>query len=316
MRRPIAAIDIGTFTARLLIAYKPDRLGALKTVSRMRSYIRLGESFDHQKRIISSDAVERTIEVLKGFLHQTRSFEVKEIHAIATGVVREAVNQAEFLDRIRAQTGLSVHPVTSEDEALLTSRGVLSGFGKPAWPILGFDLGGGSTEFFYRDQNREIVRSIPLGAVLLSREYLRSDPPEPSQLDLLEQAIDRQLNELDLTFEQNGKEILMAGTGGTVTTLALMHKKEPPNDASVKQLHGLDLTRGQIEALFKQVSTLKLIDRQRLPGLDPERAKIIIAGCLAVLRVLDFMKSHSLRVSISDLLEGILLNSCKGENDE
>jgi exopolyphosphatase / guanosine-5'-triphosphate,3'-diphosphate pyrophosphatase len=312
MERPLAAIDIGTYTARLLIASGPGPSGQLRSFARKRAYIRLAEGFDHSKKRILPGSIDRTLKVLDDFLHDIRSLNVCSTHAIATGVVREATNRDEFLGRISEQTGIRVRLISGDEEAQLTAKGVLHALGVQNRPILIFDLGGGSTEFFLKGKDTQIVRSIPLGAMILTKGHLKSAPPKEIQVDSLSEDIDHCLNRSCPAFSGGDERLFVVGTGGTVTTLALMLHEIAPEDISAERINGLVLERQHIEILFDKMRGMTVEERSKLPGLDKGRAEIILAGSLVVIRILHFLKAVQLTVSLSDLLEGILINHFLG----
>ncbi len=90
----------------------------------------------------------------------------------------------------------------------------------------------------------------------------------------------------------------------------------PSGDITADRINGLLLRRRNIEVLFSEIRNLSLSERLKLPGLDKGRADVILAGCLTVIRILYFFKSLQLKVSLSDLLEGILLESSEGEGND
>lgn len=317
MIRTRASIDIGTHTARLLIASGPERSGNIRVLARKREYIRLAERFDYSKeRIIQPESIDRTLNVLQDFLQDIKLFNVRSIHAIATGVVRDAENRDEFLGRIYEETGIQVKLVTGDEEALLTARGTLHTLDSQSRPILIFDLGGGSTEFFYACKDTRTVKSIPLGSMILTEKYLTSDPPEDNQLLSLSRHIDKTLEECREDIVLKGDPSLLVGTGGTVITLAMMLNGIEPEDISEEHINGLVLGKEQIEILFSEMKSMRFDARLRLTGLDRGRAGIILAGALVVIRILRFSKALQLTACMSDLLEGVLIENYKGEINE
>jgi exopolyphosphatase/guanosine-5'-triphosphate,3'-diphosphate pyrophosphatase len=162
MTKPCASIDIGSHTARLLIADKSGPQGILRPLIRKRDYIRLSEGFDRAgEKTIQPNAIDRTLDALKGFSQTLKTFDVGSVHAVATGLFREAANRDEFLDRIYESTGIRVRTITGDEEALLTGKGVLNALDIRKKPFIIFDLGGGSTEFLSGRGGRQTVRSIP-----------------------------------------------------------------------------------------------------------------------------------------------------------
>jgi exopolyphosphatase/guanosine-5'-triphosphate,3'-diphosphate pyrophosphatase len=105
------------------------------------------------------------------------------------------------------------------------------------------------------------------------------------------------------------------GTGGTVTTLAAMHYGIPETEIIPENINGLILKRKQVEMLYNKIKPLAFKERLGLPGVDHGRADVILAGSLVVIRILYFVKSLKLAVSLSDLLEGILFDCYEGEGN-
>jgi exopolyphosphatase/guanosine-5'-triphosphate,3'-diphosphate pyrophosphatase len=307
MTKPCASIDIGSHTARLLIADKSGPQGILRPLIRKRDYIRLSEGFDRAgEKTIQPNAIDRTLDALKGFSQTLKTFDVGSVHAVATGLFREAANRDEFLDRIYESTGIRVRTITGDEEALLTGKGVLNALDIRKKPFIIFDLGGGSTEFLSGRGGRQTVRSIPLGAGILTQAYLKADPPEKDEIHVLSTYIDQILTESGMREVGAGDDYLVVGTGGTVTTLGAMTHRVPVEDITPEVINGLTIERSQIEGLFYRLRNLTLEERAKLPGLDPGRAGVIVAGSLIVIRILHFFKSVQLTVSMSDLLEAIL----------
>lgn len=314
MSENCASIDIGTHTARLLVARKPEIGEHPKPLARKRAYIRLGEGFSSpQGKTIQPGAVERTLAVLDDFLQYMSLFNVHDVQAVATGVVRNATNRDTFLDLIRTHTGLQVRPISGEEEAHLTSKAVMAALGTRSGPFLVFDLGGGSTEFFLRREGKHVVRSIPMGSLVLKQAFLKSDPPKDEQIDALSRHIEKMLG--DLRMEVSGGRLWVAGTGGTVTTLAAMLNDIYLEDIAPEMINDRTLTVKQLEGLFGEIRRMPYEERLKRPGLDPDRADVIVAGCLAVIKILYFLDVLQVTVSMSDLLEGILICYEEGEKN-
>jgi exopolyphosphatase/guanosine-5'-triphosphate,3'-diphosphate pyrophosphatase len=183
MDTTFSSIDIGSHTARLLIAQMQGTERPLNVLTRKRTYTRLAEGFDETgPRILPEGGVQRTLEALRDFSTLNRRFQVQKVWAVATGVVREAEDRDLFLRRCHATTGIHIRMIQGQEEARLTSKGVLGTIQPQGNPFVVFDLGGGSTEFFCDHHGEVYERSIPLGAARLTHRYLRSDPPTESEL--------------------------------------------------------------------------------------------------------------------------------------
>jgi len=304
MMQTVAAIDLGSHTARLLIARKSDLSTPFITLARERAYIRIAEDFDrHGERVIKPGAFARTLKVMHGFSRRTAGFNVRQVHAVATGVVRDAVNRDQFLNHIYDHTGIIVRPISGEREGLLGTKGVLHALNIGEGLFLIFDLGGGTTEFCLGARGRTEVKSIPLGAVVLSKEHIKTDPPEEAEIRALFRHIGECLKDVDLDVST---EHIIVGTGGTVTTLAAVIHRLPSDEIAPERVNGLILTLPQLKACFEAMRHLSLEQRIRRYGMDPERADVILAGSIVVMSILRFLGVYELAVSMSDILEGIL----------
>jgi len=286
-------------------------------LARKRAYIRLAEALSQsENKDIPSAAIDRTLNVLKNFSDYLKRFRVHSVNAVATGVIREAPNRDQFLDRIYEETGIRVRAITGVEEAYLTAKGALQALNIHTDPFAVFDLGGGSTEFLIGSEGTRVARSVPLGAMILTKKHFGSDPPEEAEVEALSRHVDQCLLDADLNVPGARDLSLLVGTGGTVATLAVMLHGIPSGDITADQINGILLRRRNIEALFSEIRNLSLSERLKLPGLDKGRADVILAGCLIVIRILYFFKLLQLKVSLSDLLEGILVDSSEGEKND
>ena len=178
----IASIDLGSHTARLLIARVGDGCGVFEPLVRKRSYIYLAGDFDPVLKRISAQASARAVTVLKDFSRTIEDWQVKRVVAVATGVVRKAANRNGFLKEIFEESDLRVSAISGEKEARLTSKGALGALGIKNPPFFVFDLGGGTTEFLLslfpgHGKEGRVVDSVSLGAMMLTNAFLLSDPP-------------------------------------------------------------------------------------------------------------------------------------------
>lgn len=323
MRKNIASIDIGTHTARILIVRQTGGPGLFQPLFRKRTYIRLGEDFDYLgDKGIHANGVARATKALQGFSQHIEGLNVHTVLAVATGIIRETSNRDQFLGSICENAGfnLKIRAIGGDEEAILTGKGVLYALGIQKGPFVIFDLGGGSTEFLVGGNGEPKAASIPIGAVTLTQKYLKFDPPDPKEVIFLSNHIDDCLKGLGaLNFRSVGsctKSCLLIGSGGTVTTLVVMLNGILPQEIVPDRINGLVLKRSAIEAVFDKMKILGLKERLELSGLDRGRAGVVLAGTLVVLRLLYFLKLSHMTVSLSDLLEGIIVRYFEGEENE
>lgn len=311
----LASMDIGSHTARLLVAQSIGPPELLEPLFRKRVYIRLAEDFHISSRgTLQPEAIGRTLKSLEDFASLAREYGVESTHAVSTGVVREASNRDEFVRLIYERTGIQVKVISGQEEAWLTEKGVLHALNMENRPFMIFDLGGGSTEFIYGKRDYRKVKSIPLGAMVLTQKYLTSDPPQRARIEALGKEVDRLLR-VSFSKYPHVKDGLLVGTGGTVTALAATIYALDTEEISPKRMNGLILEREQLEDLFSRIKTMTRNERLKLLGLDRGRAEVIPAGCIAVIRILRFLRSARMVICLSDLLEGILIAYLQGEKD-
>jgi exopolyphosphatase/guanosine-5'-triphosphate,3'-diphosphate pyrophosphatase len=313
METTFSSIDIGSHTARLLIAQTQGPERPLRVLARKRTYTRLAEGFNEAgPRILPQAGFERTLEALRNFSSLNEQFQVQKAWAVATGVVREAKNRDLFLRRCYETTGIRVTVIEGHEEARLTSKGVLGAIKDVRNPFVIFDLGGGSTEFFCDRQGKVYEKSIPLGAARLTHRYVLSDPPTESELEAMHARIDAGLGAaFRPSFNRHAGGSII-GTGGTVSSLAGMINGIPSERLIPENINGMAVSTADIAVIYDRVKQMGLEERLATWALDRGRADVIIAGTLMVLSILYFFRMKELIVSMSDLLEGILLDAIEG----
>jgi exopolyphosphatase/guanosine-5'-triphosphate,3'-diphosphate pyrophosphatase len=303
----LASLDIGSHTARLLVSQWAEGGEILKPLTRARAYIRIGRDFELGKtRSIKPEAIERTLRAVDEYVRIAKELGVKEILAVATGVVREADNQDGFIKAIESGTGIRVRVISGEEEACLTGLGVLNALHLGGQSFILFDLGGGTTEFLIEEGEIHQAFSLQIGAAIFTERYVKSDPPDNREIRMLQSEVSERLQGAFAHPELGEK--LFVGTGGTVTTLAAMIHGISVDDISPQRMDGLALTMEDLEALFQKMKRMTTHEMVRLLRVDQGRADVIIAGCAIVISMMRFFKSAKLTVSISDLLEGILID--------
>jgi len=274
---------------------------------RKRAYIRLAQDFESpQSRTLKQAGIERALKSLEEFRSDIEKHEAKRRRAVATGVVRAAENRELFLDLVREKTEIQVEVIPGEEEARLTGLGIQHALDLGDRPFTAFDLGGGTTEFLLvRNKGDTRALSLPLGAMIMTQRYLVSDPPESREIESLK----KETRELLLkAFPDEVWSHPLVGTGGTVTTLAAMvHGIDVPA-ISPEMMNGLLLHVQQLEELLNRMGRLSVAKRAALRGLDQGRADVILAGSLVVTEILNFFHSSEMMVSLTDLLEGALLD--------
>jgi exopolyphosphatase / guanosine-5'-triphosphate,3'-diphosphate pyrophosphatase len=287
----VGVIDLGTNSTRLLVADVED--GRVEEVARDTTITRLGEGVDERRKLLPT-AVARVRNVLSGYRREVERLGAERVLVLATSSVRDAENGEAFLGEIEWSYGFTTRLLSGEEEAELTRRGVAGG--RELDPdALVLDIGGGSTELI---TERERI-SIDMGSVRVTERFLHSDPPAGEELDAAAQAVRELLPDL------RPREAI--GVAGTITSLAALELGE----YDPERIHGYRLSREAIEAQLERLASLPLAERRELPGLDPDRAPVIVAGAVIVAEVMKRYDLDELEVSERDLLHGAALEAAQ-----
>jgi len=306
--RRFAALDLGSLTVRLAVA--EDRGGGkFRMLAHRREITGLGRGLA-ATNALAPEGITRTLKALQDFKQVMAAQGVKVYRAVGTQALRQARNREAFLAEVRASLGLAVEVITPEAEARLALTGVLSALApevSAAPAVLVFDVGGGSTEFALVQSGREpVFAGLPLGVLTLSQARPLGDPPVPAKLAALKEELAARLGSF---YEEALRPHLTAaprlvGTAGAVTTLAAMHLKLREYDPD--KVNNLILTRPQVAELAARVARLPEAARAALPGIEPAKAGVMVAGALMVLTILTVCRRDSLVVIDAGLLEGVL----------
>ena len=298
----LAGIDIGTLTCRLLIAELPPA-GPLKELCSERRILRLGEGVDQSKRL-KREAMDRVVQCIKEWREVIGRYQVQACAAVATSAVRDAQNRQEFLDRIKAETGLVVEVLTGAEEAERTMLGVRSGLAPAIKNVLALDIGGGSTEFILaRQGERPVVRSIDIGVVRLSERLLHHDPPTSEEVGQARDWVRRETAEALAGMERAG--CTFVGTAGTITSLAAMAQQLPAYEPA--RIHNYRLLLQTVADLEQQLLSRSKAARADMPGLEKNREDVIASGAIILRTVMDTLREQQCLVSDLGLREGVLI---------
>jgi exopolyphosphatase/guanosine-5'-triphosphate,3'-diphosphate pyrophosphatase len=301
-----AAIDIGTNSIRLLIS---DYDGSEFCILERRMEItRIGKNLGISKNILKKSA-DATSKVLQKYNRLMQEYGVERYRAVGTSALRKAANSGWFISYIKDNTGIDVEKITGEEEARLSFQGASAAI-KPGTQILVIDIGGGSTEFILGniDMELDFNESIDIGSVSLSERFIKSDKPTHSELkDMQGYVKDRIRPVINKIRVKDG--LTLVGVAGTITTIAAIDLKLETYDSEVIHQHILKGRR--VNNIYHLLCSLTLKERRRVPGLQPERADIIIGGTAVLVEIMDLLEIKSLIVSEQDILDGIIYSLTK-----
>lgn len=296
----IAVIDLGSNTARLVVmstvpgyAYNLD--------DEIREVVRLREGMSETG--LSAEATARALFTLQLFKRFCESAGVDEIIATATSAVRDAYNGALFVEHVENKIGLSLQVLDGEREAYYGTLGALNEVPITSGYVV--DIGGGSAQISEAD-DRRFVRgaSVPLGSLALTEQFISGDPATEAELTAVQNEIDRQLDSIPwLEKSANRDDRPLVGLGGTIRNLARMQAMREAYPMNT--LHGYLLTRSSLAESIDQLANLALDERRKLPGLNSDRADIILPGAMVIATMMDRLGKDNLTISINGLREGL-----------
>ena len=292
-----ASIDLGSNSTRMLIADITN--GTLTTIYKEHQVTRMADKLSESK-IISKEAIKRVLKVLAGYFKTINKNNVENIQIVGTAALRDATNSQEIIQLIEKKFGFEVDIVSGEEEGVLTSVGVLNSLGSLE-NFLIVDIGGRSTEFIYDYDKKIVSKSVNIGVVSLSELFFDQLPPQEKSVLLAREYIESHLLELN-AFDGR----LLVGVAGTFTSLASIFLEQ--TQFNEKEIH---LTELKNEDVFKISNELLHLNEPQIitkyKGLDPKRAKTIQAGILLTKEIISKYNVNSIKVSNSDILEGVIL---------
>lgn len=302
----LAVIDIGTNTIILLIAEgHPD-----KTFSILHDecqIARLGEGIHYHKHFLP-EAMDRAFQVLKNYKTTIDYHVCDDVIVVGTAAFRNALNSADFIKRVSDELQLHIKMITGEEEAKLIHACCLKDFPDLPRPTLVLDIGGGSTEIIYHNQDSIQAISFPFGAVKLTEQFFHSDPPEKKEINELIQFIKKEIFGRDPAFTQIYRPTLIA-TAGTPTTLKAISLGLSEYDPA--KVHATKMTRNELIKLMARLQALPLKERMKINCLPEKRADVILAGSYILKEILEHLNLEDFWISDRGLRFGVLYTHMK-----
>lgn len=295
----VAAIDIGTNTILLLIAEVEGE--KIKPLLEKERIVRLGEGIQKNGKLLN-EAMERGIQSLTQYLGDCKTFGVQKIFAVGTSALREAKNAKDFIERVKSELNLSIEVISGEEEAQLSFLAVEKNIHLPIHePRLVVDVGGGSTEFIFGVGGQiNYWRSLPMGSVRLTEEFLHSNPVQEEERLEMERRIRRLLDGLPPPQES----FTMVAVGGTATTLASV--AQGLKEFIPEKIHHFILKKEALRDQLLLYRSKTIEERKRIPGLLPARAEVILAGGTILYLAMEVLRCPSVLISCHGVRYGLL----------
>ncbi len=304
-----AALDLGTNNCRLLIARAAsDGFTVVDAFSRV---VRLGEGLNSTGKI-SEEAMDRAIDALTVCADKLKRRNVVLARSVATEACRQAVNGAQFIERVKRETGIVLDVISPKEEARLAVMGCHALLEPGEGPALIFDIGGGSTEVVLVSTDGVVPEildweSVPWGVVSLTE----SEPHDENDADAriaAYAAMRKKVREAFAKFAarlpRDSGDHRLLGTSGTVTTLASVYLQLKSYDR--RKIDGLHLPSQALRDISKTLANAGPAGRAEFPTIGTERADLVVAGCAILESIIDMWPGERLGVADRGIREGIL----------
>lgn len=299
----LAVVDLGSNSTRMVVEELQED-GTFVELKRRKLDTRLAEGMDQNGGALTESAMKRVVNALIEFQADYQTCANVSVLGIATAAVREATNQAEFLDRVFHAVGVEVRVLTGDQEAYYDYLGAVSALDiKDAWLL---DTGGASVELVGIEDRMAInVISLPFGAVNLSEKFqLNGEAPiMPEAIKKAQLFVKEQYEKLPwLSGDYDQPIILLGGANRSLARLNRRRQGLPEHS----DFHAYEMKASDIQTIFDELSQLSRSERADMLGAERNRADIIISGLLPLIELMACTKSQSVVFSSSGVREGIL----------
>ena len=297
-----AAIDCGTNSTRLLIG------DGATTVVRIMRITRLGAGV-HATGRLAPDAIERTLDCLREYRAEMDGHDIAGVRITATSAARDAANRDEFFGPAAEIVGAEPELLSGDEEARLSFLGATADLDPLDGPFFVADIGGGSTEFVVGTTRPEAALSVDVGCVRMTEQFLESDPPLPEELSGCLQVLHTWWDDVRRDLPIVDMAAKLVGLAGTVSTVAAVEQGLATYERD--EIHHFVLTKAAVEDVFRTLATESLEDRIHNPGLERERADVIVGGCCVLVSLMRNFGFDECLVSEADILDGLILSQVR-----
>lgn len=302
----IAAIDVGSNSIRQIVA-DVSPTGGIRVVDEMKAAPRLGAGLAKSGRLDEAGIVAATDAVAR-MVTLARHLGAKRVEAVATSAVRDAENGGDFVDAVKKACGLRVRLLKGEEEARLSWVSAIKHFDLGIGRAVVMDIGGGSLELaLSADGLVERLVSVPFGTIRMTEKFLK---PEATfkKVRKLRKYVREDIRRILPVRDWRGARVI--GSGGTFTNLAGMLLARQ-GVQTARSVHGTRIVREDLEHLLDTLQEMSTDERSQVPGLNPARADIIVAGLAVAAEVMARLESRALFCSAYGIREGLLLDVAK-----
>ncbi len=302
----LAAIDIGTNSIRCIVV-EVDSQGRFMVLDDEKATVRLGENMA-ASGAISPPAFARAVDAMSRIRKLIDGLKVTEVEAVATSAVRSASNGVELVGVLTRELGREIRIISGEEEAELVAISARHNFDMSGKRYMIIDIGGGSVEIMSAVANLvESCYSLQLGAVLMTDRFLLSDPVKETEIDKLRRHVRAELKNIFCDEKPIVQSFI--SSGGTITALASMVMSMRRQVFS--SLHGFEVLRSEIVHLLAMLVRKDIKALRSVPGLNPDRADIIVAGLVVIDELMKFFSANIMLVNERGIREGLIIRCMK-----
>jgi exopolyphosphatase/guanosine-5'-triphosphate,3'-diphosphate pyrophosphatase len=304
--RRVAAIDIGSNSLRQIVA-DVSAEGAISVVDEMKAAPRLAAGLGATGEL-SEASMNAALDALERMATLARTLGAERIDAVATSAARDASNATTFLSAIQKRTGLKVRVLDGEEEARLSFRSAVAHFDMGVGRSVVMDIGGGSLELALAAEGViERLGSMPFGAIRLTEEFF-ANGISPKAVRKLRKEVAAGIKEQLPRRTWRGSQLI--GSGGTFTNLAGIYLARQ-GILTARSVHAAHIPRADLEHILDSLAEMSAEERRACPGLNPERADIIVAGIAVAAEVVRRIEARDIVVSRYGIREGLLLEAAR-----
>jgi exopolyphosphatase/guanosine-5'-triphosphate,3'-diphosphate pyrophosphatase len=302
MDNKIGIIDMGTNTFHLMLAEADER--GYHIVYRDRLAVKIGKG-GINRGIITEEGIHRALLAMQSFRNTMDQRGVTRSYAFGTSALRNAANGRDVADKIQALTGIEVHIISGDEEAMYIYYGVKAALGLEHENSLIIDIGGGSVEFIIGN-NEEVFwkRSFEIGAQRLLEKFQRHDPITPEEIANLDQHFEENLGPLFEALQQYPASI-MVGSSGTFDTLSDIFCEQHDIHKPVEEIE-TPLTIEGFYEIYHELLEKSREQRLNIPGMIEMRVDMIVVASCLIRYLLERHTFNRIRVSTYSLKEGVL----------
>ncbi len=301
----LGVLDIGSNTVHSLVV-DAHYGGAPTPAKKSKLELRLAQVAD-STGVIATETIDKLIEFIVKSQVTSEQLGVSQTIAFATSAIRDAPNQAQLRERVENETGIRIDVLSGETEAELTFLAARRWVGWSAGRLMVFDIGGGSLELAVgHDEEPDSAVSLPLGAGLLTREFITVDPPSPTQIKELRKYIRTEIAAMVSRLSKGEKTRAHVGTSKTFKQLARI-AGAPDSSAGIYVERRLSLVG--VSQIIDRLAHMDEQQRQELPGVSPGRSGQMLAGALVAEAAMELFHANSIAICPWALREGVILRS-------